>query len=374
MKKVLLMCIISVLVLLAGCGVLNPSYTPGQWNGSVFTNEHFGFRMNIPDTWIQITDCELTEMGLDVAQVFSGIRAIEMSAIDMMDKGFILWMLEPAVRDLRNSTALDYLNVIASGQEATGVYTNIVIHRTPISVAGHDWYYFTSDQGSVRGTVLARREGDVFGSLRITHINDDELVHILNMFSGLTEELGQFTRLLQPETVMRTLGSWSGNVYTNEFYGLRINIPDDWEIVSEREMRELLGDTPMLRETMAVDLVDGDWIHLITEIVDEIMSEIQYLALLRDVLATMGHLDNFVLNDIPIRIGEKYWYYMTSHGVGGFMQSFFVNRNGKYMMNIRIIHDDYQDMFDILNMFSRLDGTLGFHTGLDRRIPGVGMK
>jgi len=348
------------------------TYTPGEWNGSIFKNEHFGFRVNLPDTWEQISASRLTAMGFDPTHKINGFYSLEMAIGDIFGSGAVLLMLESAVESLQNVTAQEYLEYLARAFEASGLHSNIEFCQTPILIGGGYWYYFTSQMGSVRSTILACVMDDVIGSIRIIHVDNDEILHILNMFSGLEGELGQFTGATWPEEtaidthVTRTPGSWQGLVYTNEFYGLRINMPNDWRIISENDLVNIFGEET-LSELFVFDSVDGDWVYLMTEWIED-LSEIEYLEILIEAFEKYGNSYNFFIHPTTISIGYRDWHYLTSNLVGSYMRTVFVSRNGPYMLSIRITHDDEEDLWDILNMFSGLSGALGNHSGLDNRI------
>ena len=166
----------------------NIQYTPGEWLGSAFINEHFGFRMDMsPDEWVVLSDDDLIRFGMDdVDRTRAGFRAIEMSILDVADTGMLLWMVSPLGYPLHTeSVALDYLQLVLNVLEQSGEYSNMTVHDAPIQIAGHYWYYFTADIGGARRSVFGRREGDVFGTKRITHIDEGVLWHILDMFSAL---------------------------------------------------------------------------------------------------------------------------------------------------------------------------------------------
>lgn len=57
----------------------------------------------------------------------------------------------------------------------------------------------------------------------------------------------------EDKTVEFSMGSWSDNVYTNDFLGLKFNLPDGWKYSSDEEIAEMMNlGTELLNDEQKV--------------------------------------------------------------------------------------------------------------------------
>jgi len=145
-----------------------------------------------------------------------------------------------------------------------------------------------------------------------------------------------------------TRGLWEGNVYTSEYLGLQLTLPEDWIATPDEEIVASLGLDPdtflpasvvpeevfdlphltSLTELSVMDPFTGASVMIIFERLEAPISENEYIALAAEALALMGME---ITLDFPLTtIGAYEW-----HSYGSAFEVFDLTIYGRYFVNIQ---------------------------------------
>ena len=189
--------------------------------------------------------------------------------------------------------------------------------------------------------------------------------------------------------VMPTRGEWDGNVYTNEYLGLRIVIPGDWSIASEADIAALMGlgedflsditdselpedfwdmaDVASFHDMMASSLYTGASIQVIFERLTFPLTRISgsdYIDVAAPMLEDMG-FDVDTSHEGTTRIGDNEWYLLSTeldYGVGSLFQHMYISTYEGFVRMITITYTDESEPISEL---------LGMIIGLNDPIPEI---
>ena len=182
-------------------------------------------------------------------------------------------------------------------------------------------------------------------------------------------------------TTVPARGRWDGDTFLSPFFGLRFDMPETWDAMTEMELVEIYWNIgaflPMANAELTSDAYEvAEFLGIMDvfamTIVDEMESPDKPMGRvaitimrLSDDMAHMTALDWLnhlaeemqeaeepsVVRDGTTRIGSLYWYFMDTPDED-LDQRTFVNLEGRFIRVITIgyTHDEYLN--DILNMFS----------------------
>jgi len=171
-------------------------------------------------------------------------------------------------------------------------------------------------------------------------------------------------------------GRWNGNTFTNEFFGLRFNMPNDWVATDEKEVAEMFAGitehfppagaeiTPdMYQLAMEIGIFDmmasdgdtdafaDDNVHIVMSMVlmsaeDAHMTAPEWMAHRMEVLGTPH-----ILHDGTVRIGSLDWYYMDFSPGGEVHNRLYFNEEGYFIRQINIVFRADEHLNQALGMF-----------------------
>ena len=169
-------------------------------------------------------------------------------------------------------------------------------------------------------------------------------------------------------------GTWSGNIYTNEYVGITFTLPDTWIAATDAEIAMLLNVSMDALPVPGAAIPDGAWdelhfydmlaqshytgssiIIMYERLTNEeaSLSEREYLELMREVMEEeMPEYSTFIIADSTTRIGSDDWYLLTVEYQHGVWQHYFINERGGYIRGILVTIYGQDSMEDILEMFS----------------------
>jgi len=175
------------------------------------------------------------------------------------------------------------------------------------------------------------------------------------------------------------LGSWEGNVFTSEYLGLRIEMPDGWVAFTDEELAERYGfNTALLESRQDLwELVDTRAGRRVPDMeilspnfasaailyerfytaADQMMSSAQFNQFEAD-LWNAFH-DTITISDTPVRIGNLYWYYFDGArffaGLTHYGRHFQRVQDGFGMsIYIQYFCSDSETLEEVMAMFSPL--------------------
>ena len=181
-------------------------------------------------------------------------------------------------------------------------------------------------------------------------------------------------------TTVPARGRWDGDTFLSPFFGLRFDMPETWDAMTEMELVEIYWNIgaflPMANAEISSDAYEVAEILGIMDVfamtiaeelesLDDPMGRVAITIMrLSDEMAHMtaiewlnyvaeGHEadESSIVHDGTVRIGSLYWYFMDSPD-DDLNQRTFANLEGRFIRIITIgyTHDEYLN--DILNMFS----------------------
>jgi len=166
------------------------------------------------------------------------------------------------------------------------------------------------------------------------------------------------------------LGVWNGNVFENEYLGLRLTLMDGWEAATDEEIAEMIGADRyedefwelveagmVIYDMMANSMVTGANIQIGYErLLLRRMSVADYLAIMAEEIEDSGM--EVIETPGTTRIGAYEWY-----SIGSVVRMWGVNIYGRYFVNIEdgfarmimiIYHEESESLEEIMAMFSSL--------------------
>ena len=161
-----------------------------------------------------------------------------------------------------------------------------------------------------------------------------------------------------PEVVETQRGTWDGSTYKGAFTDISFSLPDDWEILSDDEIKEISGETDgitydmMCQKNSTGSVVTVLFEELLKTSATNKITEEEYVKSVADNLYNMG----FSVSDPDERtIGSHTYTYVSAYGEGGGMsvnQYSLVRKEKGYMISVIVTASNGDDAEAILGRFS----------------------
>jgi len=149
-------------------------------------------------------------------------------------------------------------------------------------------------------------------------------------------------------------GQWNGNVYENEYMGLRFTSPDGWNIFSEADIVSFFNflrpENLELVDMVTYDPTNYASVQITYMLLEFPLSRFTTADFVGVVVENASQANVAYAHDEPVIIGDREWYsyrVYSADGVPSITEYFVRVENGVAMM-ILIIHDVSEDPVELL--------------------------
>ena len=163
-----------------------------------------------------------------------------------------------------------------------------------------------------------------------------------------------------------SLGSWDGNVYTNEFLGLTYEKPEDWTRHSDEQIKEImnigleltdaseiskkLAEITSVTYMMTSSTVGTNFILMSEKQISDVSVE-DYAEALKRGLAAQNVLD-YQLSDVKSETIDGRKFVVVEADVSGMKQKYYMYKIDKYMVSIILTISDGSDADSLMSQFN----------------------